>query len=595
MAPSKFRRWMNRRVRNCSKCGYRARIEALEDRILPATYTVRLPGDDAFFNPQNPPPPDKYTLRDAVGLANFHGGGVVAFNLPAGQTTINLLGVLPLTAPITIDGSTQPGFNGKPVVVLDGVIAGINDAIDIHSNGSTVRDLVFNDYFGSDIAIYGNNNTIQGNFIGTDASGTAPEVNEANQIVVEGAHNTIGGTTAAERNVISGDPGYNVPAVVLYLSGATGNIVEGNYIGTDLNGTKIVGNAGTAIWITGGASNNTIGGTVSGAGNVISGNVNSSAGQSGGFTVVQIDGKGTNANVVAGNFIGTDSTGKVALGNGGAGVLIDGGAAMNTIGGTTTGARNVISGNKSDGIDVVTGSTKNVVEGNYIGITSLGSAPLANAKAGVVITAPGNTIGGTSPAARNIISGNELAGVQILTTSATGNIVEGNSIGTDPSGMMSLPNHTDGVDIASGATSNTVGGDTAHQGNLISGNTQDGVLIFNSNRNAVQGNFIGTDIHGDVSAGPTNPLANLNGVSINGGSNNTIGATTDAGVKSMNDGSRPNASSNLIRGNKQDGVLVNGMAAGNRISLNVIYGDSHMGIDLGGTITTLEAANGWQA
>ena len=187
MAPSKFRRWMNRRVGNGPKDGYRARIEALEDRILPATYTVRLPGDDPFFDPQHPPPPDKYTLRDAVDLANLHGGGVVAFNLPSGQTTINLLSVLPLTAPITIDGSTQAGFNGKPVVVLDGVIAGINDAIDIHSNGSIVRDLVFNDYFGSDIAVYGNNNTIQGNFIDTNDSGTAGEgVNEANQIVVEG-------------------------------------------------------------------------------------------------------------------------------------------------------------------------------------------------------------------------------------------------------------------------------------------------------------------------------------------------------------------------------------------------------------------------
>jgi hypothetical protein len=625
---------------------------------------------DVPFDPNNPPPSDKTDLRAAIGLSDKAGGSnVIDFNV-SGLPTIYLLGPIQVHASVLIDGTTQPGYAvGKPVIVLDGVIAGINDAIEIYGNNTTVRGLNIQQFPGTGIAIYGNNNKVEGNLIGTDQTGTEAKGNLANQIDIRfGNNNTVGGTTAAARNIIAGTPGYQVPAITL-SGGSTGNVIEGNYIGTDVTGTKVIGNAGTAIYLTQAAAHNTIGGTAPGAGNVISGNVTNTTAQSQGFAVVQVDGSGTNGNVIAGNFIGTDPTGKTKLGNGGVGVLIDSAAAMNTIGGTSAGARNIISGNQGDGIDIISGATKTSVAGNYIGINSLGTVPLGNARAGVVITAPGNTVGGTTPAARNIISANKFAGIQILTTGATGNLVEGNyigtnnvgsttsaatlgnqqdgvqiyggaanntiggqtstpgtgpgnvisnnaaagvyivdsdanvtknntvegnCIGTDKGGTMPLPNHSDGVAIAFGATSNTIGGQGAVHRNLISGNAREGILVFNSNRNAIQGNFIGTDIHGNVPTGMTNPLANLNGVFVNGGSNNTIGAATNAGVTSMNDGSPPSQSSNVIRANKQDGVLINGTAAGNRISLNVIYGNTHMGIDLGGTITTLESANAWQ-
>jgi hypothetical protein len=669
---SDFRRWIQRmypraKGYDCRRLRYRPQAELLEDRCLLATFTVTINGD-APFDPNIPPPPDKTDLRAAIGLSDKAGGSnVIDFNV-SGLPTIDLLGPVQVHAPVLIDATTQPGYAvGKPVIVLDGVIAGINDAVEIYGNNTTVRGLNIQQFPGTGIVIFGNNNKVEGNLIGTDQTGTGAKGNLANQIDIFGNNNTVGGTTPAARNIIAGSSDYQVPALV--ISGGSGNVIEGNYIGTDVTGTKVIGNAGTAIYLTQAAAHNTIGGTAPGAGNVISGNVTSTTAQSQGFAVVQVDGGGTDGNVIAGNFIGTDPTGKTKLGNGGAGVLIDSAAAMTTIGGTTTGARNIISGNLGDGIDIISGATKTSVAGNYIGINSLGTVPLGNARAGVVITAPGNTIGGTTSAARNIISANKFAGLQIVTTTATGNLVEGNyigtnnvgsttsastlgnqldgvqiyggaanntiggqtatpgtgpgnvisnnaaagiyivdsdanitknntvegnCIGTDKGGTMPLPNRTDGVAIAFGATSNTIGGQGADHRNLISGNARDGIFVLNSNRNAIQGNFIGTDIHGDVPTGTTNPLANLNGVFVNGGSNNTIGAATNAGVTSMHDGSPPSPSSNVIRANKQDGVLINGTAAGNRISLNVIYGNTHMGIDLGGTITTLEAANAWQ-
>jgi hypothetical protein len=658
--------------RNCRRrFRYTAsQLELLENRQLLTTYTVVQPGDDATFYPGVPP--SEYTLRDAIDLSNMNPGpNVINFDITDAPPVIDLLGPIQVRTPVTIDGTTQPGYNGKPVVVLDGVVAGVNDGIEIYGNNSTVRGLDVVNFPGTGVVLYGNHNSVQGNFIGVDTNGSTPDSNLANQVDIEGANNTVGGTSAAARNIISGTTSTNVPAITIYGSGAKNNTIEGNYIGTDATGTKIVGNAGTAIYIAQGATSNTIGGSTAGAGNVISGNVNSATAASQGFAVVQIDGTGTNKNVIAGNFIGTDPTGTKIVGNGGPGVLIDSSAANNTVGGTTAAARNVISGNKSAGIEIITGATQNVVAGNDIGTNAQGTAALPNSTSGIIISAPANTIGGSTSASRNIISGNKEAGVAIVGTVATknvvegdyigtnasgntsspatlgnqgdgvdiyggassntiggttatvgsapgnvisnnagagiyildtdsnatkNNVVEGNCIGTDQSGSNPLPNHFDGVAISNGASNNTIGGQGSEYRNLISGNSRDGVLIYNANLNTVEGDYFGTNIQGELPTGPTNPLANLNAVAINGGSNNTIGAAPQtAPVDSKNNGSLPLPASNLIRANRQDGVVITGNATGDRVSLNVIYGNQHMGIDLGGNITTLESANSWQA
>ena len=132
-------------------------------------------------------------------------------------------------------------------------------------------------------------NTIQGNFIGTNAAGTGAVGNANFGVIINGSvNNIIGGTTAAARNVVSGNAGRGV-----YIQDysptqtSTGNVVEGNYVGVDVSGGAALANTGSAGVVIGSASNNTIGGTAAGAGNVISGNT---------FGGLEVDGTGATGN-----------------------------------------------------------------------------------------------------------------------------------------------------------------------------------------------------------------------------------------------------------------------------------------------------------
>ena len=219
---------------------------------------------------------------------------------------------------------------------------------------------------------------VEGNYIGTNATGSVALGNGDAGVYLWStvSRNTVGGTTAAARNVISG----NVADGVIMHDGASGNTVEGNFIGTDVTGMHALGNS-DGVGIEGGASNNTVGGTAVGARNVISANT----------TYGVIIGSGTGSitgNVVEGNYVGTDSTGTVALGNGSYGVLILSSASNNIIGGTAAGARNVISANGYDGVFIngnVSAITGNVVEGDYIGTDATGEIALGNGRAGVYL------------------------------------------------------------------------------------------------------------------------------------------------------------------------------------------------------------------
>src|SRR5262249_29842842 len=131
--------------------------------------------------------------------------------------------------------------------------------------------------------------------------------------------------------------------------------------------------------------------------------------------------------LIEGNYIGTDFSGAFALGNASGGVVLAFTTGANTVGGTTAAARNVISGNATAGVYVFQ-STGNLVEGNYLGLNAAGTGPLANA-VGVLIdsTSTNNTVGGTAAGATNLISGNTGAGVAVI-ASSTRNAIEGNSI-----------------------------------------------------------------------------------------------------------------------------------------------------------------------
>jgi hypothetical protein len=167
-------------------------------------------------------------------------------------------------------------------------------------------------------------------------------------------------------------------------------------------------------------------------------------------------------------------------------------ASDNTVGGTEPGARNIISSNGHSGVRISSsGATGNTVRGNYIGTDASGTKDLGNLYGVVIGHAPNNTIGGTNATMRNIISGNEGSGIDIGGTGATGNLLQGNYIGTDATGTQDLGNSLDGVTIRS-ASKNMVGGTLTTARNLISGNDQSGVNIVDtwSTGNSILSNSI---------------------------------------------------------------------------------------------------------
>jgi hypothetical protein len=414
-------------------------------------------------------------------------------------------------------------------------------------------------------------NVVEGNFIGTDATGSFAVANQGNGVTViwSASGNTVGGATAGAGNVISGNAGHGV---LIAAPGTTGNVVEGNLIGLAVGGDAL-GNAGDGVRIDWGASGNTVGGTAPGAGNVIAAN---------GVKGVELTGPGDTGNVVEGNLIGTDPTGTSAQGNQAGGVSINGGATDNTIGGTTTAARNVISGNGDHGVEVFDpGTSGNVIEGDFIGTDVTGTRALGNTLdgVGVFLGATDNTVGGTTAGAGNVISSNGADGVEIYGGGTTGTLVAGNDIGTDLSGSVALGNTLDGVGIHAGASGNRVGGyGGALTRNIISGNGQYGVSIAESGTsdNVVEGNFIGTDATGTAGVGNA-----VDGVSISqGASDNAVGGVVAA-------------ARNLISGNGLDGVGIfdsgtsTNAVAGNYIGTDVTgaraLGNSGDGVFLGAT------------
>ncbi len=265
-------------------------------------------------------------------------------------------------------------------------------------------------------------------------------------------------------------------------------------------------------------------------------------------------------NLVQGNYIGLNPAGTGTLPNNGSGVEVSG--VNNLIGGTASGAGNVISGNANDGV-TVTGSNSmgNKIQGNLIGTNATGTAALGNTFEGVrVIDAPKTLIGGTTAAARNIISGNS-RGISIE-SAATGSLVQGNYIGTDSTGSNGLGNSQEGVMLLS-CSNNLIGGTIRGARNVISGNANDGVRIGgpNATMNLVQGNYIGTKADG------VTLLPNLGaGVDVFGAFNNTFGGTAAT-------------AGNVIAGNGYAGALIQS-GSGNALLGNSFFNNARLAIDL---------------
>jgi uncharacterized repeat protein (TIGR01451 family) len=361
-----------------------------------------------------------------------------------------------------------------------------------------------------------------------------------------------GGNSAVRGLIISNFTGNGV-----HLETAGTDTVSGNYIGVDPTAATIAANGGDGVLVDN-VGQNVIGGTLSTDHNVISGNK--------GFGV-DIKGGSAGTNLVEGNFIGTDLSGTKGLPNTGGGVQIEN-APNNTVGGSVANARNVISGNSQLGIFISgLAATRNFVEQNFIGTDITGSKAVPNVAGGVEISgAPNNTVGGTITGEGNTISGNTGFGVEITGTGASGNILSGNNIGTNSSATLALGNTGDGVDILS--PTNTVGGATTGSGNVIGGNIGSGIQIEDSATGTiVQGNFIGTN-----SAAIVNLGNGVDGVVINGASNNVIGANASATGFITGVG-------NVLAFSGRNGVTVLS-GTGNSIRENRIFSNTKLGIDL---------------
>lgn len=268
-------------------------------------------------------------------------------------------------------------------------------------------------------------------------------------------------------------------------------------------------------------------------------------------------------NTIAGNFIGTNVAGTNSSSNGDNGVYVNG-SPSNVIGGTTPAARNLISGNNEDGVDIDgIFSNANLIQGNLIGVDITGNNGLSNAD-GIDMEsgASGTLIGGSTPAARNVISGNNESGIEAGGAGTVNIVIQGNYIGTNAAGTADVQN-IDGIALST--FGNTVGGAAPGEGNLISGNEGHGILIEDIG-NVVEGNLIGTDASGAA------PIPNIgDGIRLDGKSAalNTIGGTA-AGA------------GNTIAFNEGRGVGHSGFN-GNSIRGNRIFSNDDLGIDLGGS------------
>jgi titin len=313
------------------------------------------------------------------------------------------------------------------------------------------------------------------------------------------------------------------------------------------------------VYIVSGAAGNIVGGASSDERNIIAGN---------GWEGIEIKNLGTDSNQAYGNYIGTSRQGTVAIPNTRNGVLIHDEAQSNTIGGASSGFRNLISGNTEWGIAVKdTDTDGNRIAANYIGVNAAGDSALSNGYGDVRIYdgAKSNTVGGDTAGERNVISGVG-PGVSIGGSGTNNNTVSGNYIGPNAAGDTSLSSTNSGVYISSGASFNTIGGGAAGEGNLISGQGS-GVILEHANTigNIVSGNLIGTDAAG------TGALGNIAyGVQITSGpQDTTIGGDTSE-------------ERNVISANTLGGVVI-GDFLGAGTSGNVVSGN-YIGTDITGTV-----------
>lgn len=462
----------------------------------------------------------------------------------------------------------RPLGNGREGVLIEGAIARIGRP----STGSSVSYAnVISGNGSSGIRIMGpstGTTTIEGNLIGTDATGsravpngTAPLLPYHDGITSFGVNALrIGGTATGSRNVISGNVGGGIS-----IRRGMSPIIQGNYIGTDATGNADVGNGGHGV------SAASIGSELRVMGNVISGNdgdglhAEGAASTPGSFNVT-----------IGGNYVGTNNTGTGAIGNGGDGIDLSG-ALRGTLGGTvstpprpgpfepaplppTSTGRNVISANGGSGVSLaglapISGGSASPIQvavvGNYIGTNVNGNADLGNGGDGITAHRSASAVNG------NLVSGNGGNGIRILNSTANTRTptVAGNYVGTNAAGTAAIGNDGHGIELRS-STGVGVGGSQPNPTippviqplgtgrNIISGNRGHGVFITGEplqvgpvpRGHLIASNYIGTDVTGSIALGNAGSgiFATTGGHGIGGfvssGDGNVISANAENGI-----------------------------------------------------------------
>lgn len=514
--------------------------------------------------------PDVCTLRAAILAANASTGpDVIQFDIdPPGRSVVRPGTQLPAITgnEVIIDAGTQPGGEGLGVHLDDPDAGDGESGLILAGTRITVRGFIITgfDQYGIYVKSGSRDNAIQGNWIGTP-DGMTSDGNRNDGIQIRGGGGTlIGGTAPGQRNVVSGGNNDGIE-----IEDSSDNVVIGNFVGMTADGRSRLPNRG-GVEINGVSLRNRVGGTTASERNVISGN--------NGIGVQILGSMRTDGtcetpqyNLIQGNYLGVNVDGRKpgSYGNTGEGAQMSTCARNNLIGGLEPGAGNVISGNRADGVELDSsggpGGTQavcdNTIHGNLIGTDPSGMLPVPNVDDGVGLDngVCSTLVGGSAAGARNVISANHNDGIDISRPGSNGNVVEGNLIGLAADGRGALGNGQEGVHIRFKAQRNHV------VRNVISSNTGSGLRLTGTltDLNEIRDNRIGTDVLGETSRG-----------------NKAYGVWIHDGPK------RNVVTGNRISASGLDGVAVERVPAStnvtiaNRLTSNWIRGNSGLGIDL---------------
>jgi CSLREA domain-containing protein len=454
-------------------CSLREAIQRANATAGTVLIRFNIPGSEVLkmIRPNTPLPAITNTvILDGTTQPGFTNGPIIELegSYTPGSSGLTIQGAGSVVKDLIIVDFTGNGINIQaPDVIIAGSYIGTDGGADVHmpndgwgiditcGSVSPVRAVIGGSAYGDRNVISGNRMggirisaggcgsfesraTIQGNFIGTDAAGTAALGNGGPGIsIVRASRNTIGGLGVPEGNVISSNDGNGVE---ILGSASQKNNIQANTIGTNSAGDAAMGNKVNGIYSEGDVT--LIGGETAGASNLISGNAVHGIAIYRGPTLIE------------GNRIGLNRTGTAALGNV-IGVQARSCDGTIQIGGETPATRNVISGNQAEGIlidDTGCSSGQVNIWGNYIGTDLSATAAIGNLD-GIHVMAPNVVIGGESGQYRNKISGNHNNGIVIERDHTQ---VIGNFIGTEVNGIAALGNEYNAVVIRGTASHTTV-------------------------------------------------------------------------------------------------------------------------------------------